>query len=308
MSYNCGRFSEERFACNFSDIYVGDIKLAPFCGDEENDWIGVKDYLDKVFAVTRSYLHPYYQLASSTFHKIIKEGIGGPVFIDSKSIQYKLLDKNDEYLREQLFGILTMAYKERYGCDDYEIPEFRQVSDSPHECTAVATCTGYDGKPVILCTIRHDFNPDMSELEIFQFFNFGHSLKERSTEFCRFAYHPIFNIWAKSDNSQVRLRANIIQGILIRYMFLMSFMEYAGEGKRSILCTMARNIALFIKRVSGFTVTQIEDATVNTNSDYYKSEQEKYPKYFVPERLHAYKLEFDVNKAKMILPKDMIQE
>ncbi|MDL2208577.1 hypothetical protein LJB97_03050 [Parabacteroides sp. OttesenSCG-928-O15] len=307
MKYQLNHFSDETIQCSFEDILNGKVRLAPFYGDPDNDWIQMMAYLEKVYNMTQSSKHPLYVMASSSLFRIIENKPMSSAFLDCGNIDIKVVGENDFFIKEQLKSILPIAYKERYACQDADIPDFKQVSDSPHECTVVATCPGRDGQPTVLATIRLDFNPQISELEISRFFTFDNPIRKGSAEFCRFAYHPVFDLWVNSDNPEVRHRATLIRGILIRYMYMKGFLVHIQNLKNiDILCTMTRNIVLFVKRISGFSLVPIEGAEVNPDSDYFRQESEKYPKYFIPKLMGAYYFDFDIEKANMVLPKDMV--
>lgn len=307
MKHQLNHFTEETIQCSFLDILNGKVRLAPFRGDPENDWNLMMAYLEKVYDMTQSSKHPLYQMASSSLSRIIENKPMGSAFVDLGNLEVKVVTPDDHFIKEQLKSILPIAYKERYANENAVIPEFKQLSDSPHECTVVATCKGRDGLPTVLATIRLDLAPQVEELEISQFFTFDHPLREGSAEFCRFAYHPVFDIWMNSENPQVRYRGNLIRGMMIRFMYMKGFLVHVKNLRDiDILCTMTKNIVIFVKRISGFSLLPVEGAMVNPESPYFIQEQKKYPKYFIPELMKAYYFNFDIDKADMVLPKDMV--
>ncbi|MDH6343794.1 hypothetical protein M2480_002959 [Parabacteroides sp. PFB2-12] len=307
MKYQLNQFSDETIHCSFKDILEGKVQLAPFYGDPDNDWAQMMAYLEKIYQMTQSSQHPLYRMASSSLSRMIEDKPMSSAFLDCGDIDIQVVGEEDYFIKEQLRCILPIAYKERYAYEDADIPDFKQVSDGPHECTVVATCKGRDGQPTVLASIRLDFNPQADDLEISRFFTFDSPVKNGSAEFCRFAYHPVFDLWVNSANPHVRHRATLIRGILIRYMYMKGFLVHVQNLKSiDILCTMTRNIVLFVKRISGFSLVPIEGACVNPDSDYFRQESEKYPKYFIPKLMGAYYFDFDIEKANMVLPKDMV--
>ncbi|MDL2281563.1 hypothetical protein LJC44_00410, partial [Parabacteroides sp. OttesenSCG-928-G06] len=102
-------------------------------------------------------------------------------------------------------------------------------------------------------------------------------------------------------------RGNLIRGMMIRFMYMKGFLVHVKNLRDiDILCTMTKNIVIFVKRISGFSLLPVEGAMVNPESPYFIQEQKKYPKYFIPELMKAYYFNFDIDKADMVLPKDMV--
>ncbi len=301
------QFSEEKIHCNLSEIIEGNLRLSSFYSDISIDDSSYKSYLGKILSISMTKEHELYRHASESLKLIVADSEPKSDIIDFSSIESIIVDKKDAYLKQQLLDILPLAYKERYGNENDIIHDFRQVSESPHEVTIAVICKDIKGNPIVLSTIRLDYNPNPEELEITRFFSFSKPIESPCLELCRLAYHPIFEIWFNSPNPDIRNRSILLQALLTRMMYLKGYSFFDNPDEFTVICTMTRNVALFVKRISGFTVTPIKESKVNTDNEYFLAEQMKYPKYFIPELMNAYKLDFKLEAADIDIPLDMLR-
>jgi hypothetical protein len=303
---NFRHFSKETVSCNFSEILRGKVRLSSIYNDINVNDSSYLSYLDRILDISITKEHALYQSAYSSLKLIISDSESKFDSIDFSTLESIIIRKQDTRLKEQILHILPLAYKERYGDENDILYDFRQVSESPHEATIVVTCRDLNGNPVVLSTIRLDYNPNPDEMETLQFFSFSTPLKTPCLELCRFAFHPIFDIWFNSSNPDIRRRSLLLRGLLTRMMYLKGCTLFDNPEEQTIICTMTRNVAFFMKRISGFTITPIKDSKVNVHNEYFLAEQVKYPKYFIPEQMNAYILEFNLDAANIELPKDML--